>query len=89
MGLQEEFKQNSDKVKKLKERPSNDELLSLYAHYKQATDGDASGSRPGMFNLKERAKWDAWAAIKGVSKDKAMEKYNQIVTGLIKKLGSN
>ena len=87
MALQEEFTQNSEKIKGLKARPSNEELLSLYAHYKQATDGDVKGSRPGVFSIKERAKWDAWAELKGLGKDQAMEKYNQIVSGLIKKIG--
>lgn len=57
----------------------NDVLLDLYALYKQATSGDVSGSRPGMMDLKGRAKYDAWAKRKGLSKDAAMEQYIALV----------
>ena len=57
----------------------NDVLLELYALYKQATAGDVSGSRPGMLDLRGRAKYDAWAARKGTSKDAAMEAYIAVV----------
>ncbi len=63
---------------------SNDELLSLYGLFKQATDGDVQGSRPGMLDLKGRAKFDAWSKLKGTPQEKAMEKY----TALVKKLGA-
>jgi acyl-CoA-binding protein len=57
----------------------NDVLLELYAFYKQATTGDVSGSRPGMLDVKGRAKYDAWAKQKGKSKDAAMEAYIALV----------
>jgi diazepam-binding inhibitor (GABA receptor modulating acyl-CoA-binding protein) len=57
----------------------NDVMLDMYALYKQATVGDASGSRPGMFDLKGRAKYDAWAKQKGNSKDAAMTAYIALV----------
>ena len=53
----------------------NNVLLELYALYKQATVGDATGSRPGMLDVRGRAKFDAWAQRKGMSKDAAMEAY--------------
>jgi diazepam-binding inhibitor (GABA receptor modulator, acyl-CoA-binding protein) len=58
---------------------SNDVMLDLYALYKQATAGDASGARPGMLDIKGRAKYDAWAKRKGTSKDAAMEAYIALV----------
>jgi len=58
---------------------SNDVLLELYALYKQATAGDASGSRPGMLDLKGRAKYDAWAKRKGTTRDAAMTAYIAVV----------
>ena len=64
------------------ETVANDELLELYAFYKQATVGDVSGSRPGMLDLKGRAKYDAWSKKKGVSKDDAMTKYVALVDRL-------
>lgn len=53
----------------------NDTLLELYALYKQATAGDATGARPGMLDLKGRAKFDAWAKKQGMTKDAAMQAY--------------
>jgi acyl-CoA-binding protein len=55
--------------------PSNDVLLELYGLYKQATAGDVSGSRPGMLDVRGRAKHDAWAARKGMTADAAMTAY--------------
>jgi len=57
----------------------NDVLLDLYALYKQATTGNATGDRPGMLDLRGRAKYDAWAKHKGMSKDAAMEAYISLV----------
>ena len=53
----------------------NDVLLELYGLYKQATAGDVSGSRPGMLDIRGRAKHDAWAARKGMTADAAMTAY--------------
>ena len=71
-------------VKTLTKRPSNDDMLALYANYKQATAGDVSGSRPGMMDMVGRAKYDAWAKLKGTSKDAAMQKYVDKVNALLK-----
>ncbi|BAO30385.1 acyl-CoA-binding protein [Sulfuritalea hydrogenivorans] len=68
--------------KKLPERPSNDVLLQLYALYKQATDGDVEGKRPGFTDMVGRAKYDAWAAIKGTTNDDAMTRYIELVESL-------
>ena len=57
----------------------NDVLLALYALYKQATAGDASGSRPGMLDLRGRAKYDAWASHRGMTADAAMTAYISLV----------
>ena len=65
--------------KQLKERPDNKTLLKIYALYKQATDGDNAGKRPGFTDLVGRAKFDAWAEMKGTSKDKAMEDYIALI----------
>ena len=71
----------------LPEALSNEQLLELYALYKQATEGDVSGSRPGLLDLKGRAKFDAWAKAKGTGKDEAMKKYVALVDALAAKLG--
>jgi len=57
----------------------NDVMLDLYALYKQATVGDVQGNRPGMLDLRGRAKYDAWAQRKGLGKDAAMEQYIALV----------
>lgn len=76
------FEDAQARVKQLSKTPSNDDLLHLYALYKQATAGDVSGSRPGMLDLKGRAKFDAWSGNKGMKKDEAMEKYVALVDKL-------
>ena len=83
----DKFKASQDEVKKLKARPSNEELLDLYALYKQGTEGNVKGDRPGMFNLKERAKYDFWATKKDMKSDDAQTKYVKLVDTLIKKYG--
>ena len=57
----------------------NDVMLAMYALFKQATVGDVSGGRPGMLDLRGRAKYDAWAARKGMTKDAAMTAYVELV----------
>jgi acyl-CoA-binding protein len=85
--LEQDFATAQERVKKLSTRPSNDQLLALYGLYKQATEGDVSGKRPGMLDLKGRAKYDAWAARKGTDKAAAMQSYVELVETLTKTLG--
>ncbi|WP_404365770.1 acyl-CoA-binding protein [Marinobacter sp.] len=56
-------------------KPSNELKLEFYGLYKQATEGDVSGKRPGMMDFVARAKYDAWAKNKGMSQEEAMQKY--------------
>ncbi len=79
MELTARFEDAQARVKTLSKAPSNEDLLELYALYKQATAGDVSGSRPGMMDFKGRAKFDAWTGKKGMAKDKAMESYVALV----------
>ena len=62
-------------AKQTKKRPDNATLLKLYSYYKQATEGDASGERPGGFDFVGGAKHDAWAKLKGMSAADAMTNY--------------
>jgi diazepam-binding inhibitor (GABA receptor modulating acyl-CoA-binding protein) len=87
MALAEDFATAQERVKALTRRPSNDQLLALYGLYKQATEGDASGSRPGMLDPRGRAKFDAWTARKGTGGDEAMKAYVALVADLATKLG--
>ena len=85
MALKDDFEKAAQDVKNLPAKPSNEELLRLYSLYKQATEGDVSGSRPGMLDFKGRAKFDAWEKLKSKSKDSAMQEYIVVVGQLIQK----
>lgn len=87
MALQEQFDKAAEDVKNLKETPSDDQLLEIYALYKQATVGDCNTSRPGLLDFKGKAKWDAWEHKKGTSQEKASQDYINNVKELIAKLG--
>lgn len=81
--VQADFEQAQKDVETLTKRPGNDDLLALYAYYKQATEGDVSGKRPGMTDLKGRAKHDAWASQKGTDAEAAMTAYTNKVKQLL------
>ena len=85
MTLTERFEDAQKRAKALTSTPSTDQLLALYALYKQGTEGDVKGKRPGMLDFKGQAKYDAWAKKKGLSQDKAMEEYVALVDGLSKR----
>mgnify|MGYP006368255469 CR=1 FL=1 len=68
--------------KNLPEKPDNATLLKIYALYKQASEGDVEGKRPGMTDFVGRAKYDAWAALKGTGRDDAMQRYIDLVNSL-------
>jgi len=77
--LQTRFEQAAVAAQKLSARPDNGTLLQLYALYKQATSGDATGKRPGLFDMVGRAKFVAWAGQKGLGKEIAMQQYIDLV----------
>lgn len=81
MNLKEQFQEAANTAKTFT-KGSNDDKLSLYKYFKQATEGDVNISRPGMFSIEGRAKWDAWNAAKGLSKDEAMQCYIDAVAAL-------
>lgn len=80
--LRTQFEAAAKAAQSLPKRPDNETLLRLYALYKQATSGDASGARPGLMDLVGRAKYDAWAGIKGTTAEAAMEQYIALVERL-------
>lgn len=88
MSLQEQFDAAAANVRKLKTVPSDNDLLELYALFKQGTVGDADPSKkPGMFDLKGKAKFEAWSGKKGVSKDDAQKAYIAKVDSLVASIG--
>jgi acyl-CoA-binding protein len=80
--LTEQFEQAVADSKKLDERPDNMTLLKIYALYKQATEGDVDGKRPGFTDMVGRAKWDAWNELKGQSSDEAKQAYVDLIEDL-------
>ena len=80
--LQTQFETAAQEAQTLPEKPSNENLLLLYSYYKQAISGDVNGKRPGFTNMVGRAKYDAWANLKGTSQDDAMQAYIDIVAKL-------
>ena len=69
--------------KTLTKRPSNDDLLQLYALYKQATEGDVNGEKPGSFDFKGQFKYSAWEKLKGTSQEDAKDSYIDLVSKLL------
>jgi diazepam-binding inhibitor (GABA receptor modulating acyl-CoA-binding protein) len=68
--------------KSLPEKPDNATLLQIYALYKQATAGDVEGKRPGFTDMVGRAKYDAWAGVKGKASEEAMQEYVDLIESL-------
>jgi acyl-CoA-binding protein len=83
MSLQKKFEKAAEDVQTLPKKPDNDTLLELYSLYKQGTQGDCDGKRPGMFNMVARAKYDAWAKRKGMSEEDAQQAYVDLVESLM------
>jgi len=83
MSLQEDFKKAAERSKTdIKEKPSNEELLKLYALYKQGDEGDITGEKPGGFDFKAIAKYNAWEELKGKPSEEAMKEYIELVNKL-------
>ena len=82
MSLQEQFAQAQAESKNLPERPDNMTLLKIYARFKQGSVGDVSGERPGMTDFVNRAKYDAWAALKGTAQEDAQQQYIDLIEEL-------
>lgn len=83
MDLKEQFQKAIADSKSLTEKPSNEILLQLYSLYKQSTDGDVSGDAPSNpFDFVNKAKYDAWAALKGKSSEESMQQYVDLVSKL-------
>ena len=77
--LRKQFDSAAAAVLKAKKDPGNDLKLRLYAHYKQATEGDVAGEKPGFTDFVNRAKYEAWAKLKGMGADDAMKAYIKLV----------
>ena len=83
------FEEAVNLVTIFKTRPTDDEMLQIYALYKQATVGDNENERPGMLDFKNRAKHDIWMEKKGMSVKSAKIEYIVLVNCMIDKYGLN
>ena len=83
MDIKEQFEKAIADSKSLTEKPGNETLLQLYSLYKQSTEGDISGEAPSNpFDFVNKAKYDAWAALKGKSSEESMQQYVELVNKL-------
>lgn len=83
MSLDKQFENAQADTKSLTKRPSDTQLLDLYAYFKQGTEGDNGTSKPGMFDIKGKFKWEAWKSKEGLSKEAAKQKYVDLVNNLL------
>ncbi|MBL0334172.1 MAG: acyl-CoA-binding protein [Chitinophagaceae bacterium] len=83
MDLQAQFEQAAADSKNLSSKPSNETLLQLYSLYKQGSTGDINTDPPSNpFDFVGKAKYEAWTALKGKSKEEAMQEYIDLVKKL-------
>ncbi len=82
MATPEEFEAAVARSKELPAKPDNTTLLKMYSLYKQGSEGDISGDRPGGFDFKAIAKYDAWNGLRGKSQDEARQEYVEFVNSL-------
>ncbi|ODV96053.1 hypothetical protein PACTADRAFT_49471, partial [Pachysolen tannophilus NRRL Y-2460] len=81
--VSQEFTDKAKTVSELSKRPNDDELLKLYGLYKQATVGDNTTEKPGMFDFKGKFKWEAWNNEKGISQEEAEKQYIEFADQMI------
>ncbi|XP_014208677.1 acyl-CoA-binding protein homolog [Copidosoma floridanum] len=87
MSLDEEFNKVAEEVKKLKSEPLKEDMLELYALFKQATIGDCETEEASFFDFKGKAKREAWCKKKGMSQDEAKKLYIEKANSLIASIG--
>ena len=81
--LKTDFQKAAQDVMNLEERPDNDTMLRLYALYKQGSEGDVKGDKPGFFDFVGAAKYEAWEKLRGTTQDQARKKYVDLVKKLV------
>jgi diazepam-binding inhibitor (GABA receptor modulating acyl-CoA-binding protein) len=81
--LEEEFQNSVEKIDNCGKTFDNDTMLKLYGYYKQAKFGDCDSPSPNFWQIKEKAKWDAWVQHKGMTREHAMKRYIKYVCKLL------
>jgi acyl-CoA-binding protein len=83
MDIKEQFEKATAESKSLSTKPDNETLLQLYSLYKQSTEGDVSGEAPSNpFDFVNKAKYEAWAGLKGKTAEESMQQYVDLVNKL-------
>lgn len=78
--IQAQFEEAVVNSKSIPSKPDNETLLTLYALYKQATDGSAPEKVTyAMFDFVAKAKHEAWSKIKDYTPEQAMQEYIDLV----------
>ena len=80
--IEEQFTQACAEVERVYTRLDNATIRKIYAYYKQATEGDVKGKRPGVLRLRDRIKYDSWSSISGMTMNDAMLAYIKLVSNL-------
>ena len=81
--LKKQFEKTAKDIMSLAERPDNDTMLRPYALYKQGSEGDVKGPKPGFFDFVGTAKYEAWEKLQGTDSEQAMKKYVDLVKKLV------
>jgi acyl-CoA-binding protein len=80
-----DFDKAVEAARALRDRPDNEDMLLLYALFKQATSGDVNVPKPGLFDFVGVAKFEAWEKIRGTSPADAKSRY----VALVRRLGGS
>ncbi len=83
--IKKNFEKAAEDIKNSNLKLDDETMLSLYGYFKQATTGDCNVEQPGVFDLKGKAKYDAWIQNKGMNKEHAMKRYVKKVEKLLEK----
>jgi len=78
---QNDFEKAVAAAKSLRDRPDNEDMLLLYALFKQATSGDIDVPKPGFFVFVGVAKFEAWEKVRGISGEEAALRGTRAKTG--------
>lgn len=80
--LEREFESAADRVRDLIQTASRDQLLYLYARYKQVKVGKCNTAKPGFFDFEGQRKWQAWKQLGDMEPEQAMQEYISCVNVL-------
>lgn len=76
------FEQAAKHAQNLAHVATTDQLLYLYARYKQVKVGKCNTSKPGFFDYEGKRKWEAWKSLGDYSQQQAMRDYIETIKKL-------